>query len=104
LRQGGHHATLEDKVLFHERFQGTVFRLPRLLAHNDRGAFHIGRVERRVRDGRAFAALVEELLGSSITGSIFMKPVDGRQGHRCRRIDALGTGLGELHAEVARRR
>jgi Sugar-transfer associated ATP-grasp len=103
LRQGEHHAVLEDKLCFHERFRGKDFRLPRLLAHNDGDIFHVGATVRHVGDSRAFAALMGELCGCSATGSVFVKPADGKQGYRCHRVDLASAGLDALYAETLER-
>ena len=80
-------------------------RLPRLLAHNEGATFRVGEEERRVDDARAFAALAGDLLARSATGSVFAKPVEGRKGYGCRRIDgATAAELAALHAETAAQR
>jgi hypothetical protein len=80
MRRRENFAVLEDKLRFRERLRGTPVRLPRLLARNEGATFRVGEAERRVDDGRSSAALVGDLLERSGTGSIFVKPVDGRKG------------------------
>jgi hypothetical protein len=101
LRRGEHYAVLEDKLRCHERFSGTDLRLPRLLAHNDRDLFHVGPTVRHVSDSRTFADLVAELCGRSATRSVFLKPVDGKQGYRCHRVDLASPDVDGLYAQTA---
>ena len=98
LRQGELHDLLEDKLSFHEHFSGTDCVLPRLLAHNDGNLFHVGDTVRDIGDGRGFAELIGELRASCANGSIFAKPIDGRQGRHCRRIDDKPADLDGLQA------
>jgi hypothetical protein len=81
-------------------------RLPRLLAHGEGATFRAGEEERHVGDGRAFAALVKDLLARSGTGSVFAKPVEGRKGYGWRRVDGAtaAADLAALHAETQAQR
>jgi hypothetical protein len=104
MRERENFAVLEDKLRFRGRLRGTLLPLPRLLAHNAGPTFHVAGTERHIGDSADFAALVDELRGRSATGSIFAKPVEGRKGYGCRRIDASDSGLADLHAETMERR
>ena len=104
LEQDELYALLDDKLRFHERFRDTGCVLLHLLAHNEGNVFRVGETVRHVGDSRGFADLMGELRARSASGSVFAKPVDGRQGRHCRRIDAASTDLGELHAKTLQRR
>ena len=104
LREGECHEVLEDKLRFHERFRDTDCRIPRLLAHNCGNVFHVGETVRHIDDSRSFAALLDELCGRSTTNSVFIKPVDGRQGRHCYRIDPASGDVSWIYAEAVTRR
>ena len=98
LEQGRAHDLLEDKLRFHERFRDTDCRSSPSSGPQRRQRLPRGRDGAACRRQRGFAELMDELRARSASGSIFVKPVDGRQGRHCRRIDAASTDLGELHA------
>jgi Sugar-transfer associated ATP-grasp len=106
MRRRENFAVLEDKLRFRERLRGTSVRLPRLLAHNEGATFRVGEEGRHVGDGHAFAALVGGLLARSAAGSVFAKPVEGRKGYGCRRVDGATAAaeLAALHAETVAQR
>ena len=74
------------------------------MAHNDGKLFHVGDTARHIADDRGFAELIGELRASCANGSIFVKPIDGRQGRHCRRIDDAHADLDGLQAMTATRR
>lgn len=78
---------LDNKVLFDLYFRQTDIRLPRLVGFNIGNQFVVGDEVMWVSDGQQLRAVLELLVNSSPTASIFAKPTGGMQGKGCFAFD-----------------
>jgi Sugar-transfer associated ATP-grasp len=88
----------KNKVLFHHHLSGSGIPLPKQLGYNLGERFFSPEGGRPLESLASFHRLVDDLLATSASSSIFVKPVDGTGGRRCERIDSTDADCGRLGA------
>jgi len=78
---------LENKVLFHCHFKKSKLRLPTHLGYNLGKTFFSEEGNRSIHNYDSFSCLMRDLILKTGTSSIFIKPIAGRRGEDCFKID-----------------